>query len=264
MGLGMALGGLLTLVVIGCEAADDQLTRGSGTLVTVSHDLAGFDAVEARRGFEIRVTPGDTFVVTVVADDDVAESLEVALEGSVLHLDVDEAVNLADATARAEVSMPTLRGLTLVGGAVADVEGFADSASLEASLSGGSRFTCADLRLTGFALDLSGGSSVACADVDAESLQATLDEGSRVTMGGAAATADIASGGAGSLELEDLAVAAARVTLAEGSQAAMRVSGTLDAELRAGSRLVYEGDPVLGLIDVDAGSTLAPAATPQP
>lgn len=66
-----------------------------------------------------------------------------------------------------------------------------------------------------------------------------------------------------------LAVAGTVVTLSSGSgsgggsEASVKVSGVLEADLRNGGRLKYSGDPVLGRADVDSGSTLAPAATTE-
>ena len=246
------------MVATGCSLLDVQTISGSGVMTTEQHDLADFDRIDVSRRFEVTILPGDGFAVSVSADDNVARYLEIEQTGATLRLDIDDSVNLEDATVTASVTMPTVEQVTLRSGATAMLTDLPVLDALALRLSGGSELSCRGLDASSLVIDLSGSSDVDCQDVTLDQFTASLDGGSDVRLTGEAATATIEGSGSSELELGGFRLAGADVTLSGGSEARLTVSGVLEAELRDGSEVRYTGDPVIGRIELHGGSTLEP------
>ncbi len=117
---------------------------------------------------------------------------------------------------RAEIVMPDMTAVSLSGGAKGDVSGFNLTHNLSVDLSGGSRVT-----MSGQALDLTAGGS-----------------------------------GGSNLQLQDLEVNDAQVSLSGGSQGTVNASGTLNADVSGGAHLYYRGNPTLGNINTSGGASI--------
>lgn len=117
---------LLVVLLAGCSTPSFLTGRlvGSGNLVSRSYDLSGFTKIEANDAAQITVTRGNTYSVNVEVDDNVEPRLEVKVTGDTLHIGLTEG-SIGLITFRAQVTMPTLTGVTLDG-----------ASSLTASLSG--------------------------------------------------------------------------------------------------------------------------------
>lgn len=102
-------------------------------------------------------------------------------------------------------------------------------------------------------IELSGGSRVT-GDISADDVNLELSGGSRIELVGSADNL-VANGSGGShLELGSFPVDNANIEISGGG-ATVDVSGTLDLDLSGGSRVLYDGEPKLGDIDLSGGST---------
>jgi hypothetical protein len=115
--------------------------------VTQTLDLAGFDRIDIGGVFEIDVTVGGDFAVTVSGAPDEMERLDATVENGVLKLDQDE-IRIGKKSWRnkgmtAVISLPALNGFDLAGVADGDVTGV-DSDEFRVDLAG-----VGDLTLTG-------------------------------------------------------------------------------------------------------------------
>lgn len=251
--LGLVAGSLLA--VTGCSLIDVQDVSGSGRLETAEFALSGFDEVDISRGYDVRIEPGAEHAVTVTADDNVLEHLEVEVVGDRLRLDVDDGVNL-DATLSALITLPALEHVVLHGGVEADLAAMTTAGELELDLTGGCELRCSGVAAGTLRADLSGGSDVACSGFTADGLLADLDGNSSLRLSGEAATAELEGRGNSRFALEGLDLAGASVRLSGNSTADLAVSGVLEADLENLSTLRYAGEPVLGAVDVDQSSAI--------
>jgi hypothetical protein len=242
-------------VVAGCSLIDVETVTGSGALEEVSHDLAGFDSVEVRRGVDVRLRPGQAFEVISTSDDNITRYVEVDVNGDTLELDIDDGVNLRNATVAIDVVMPTLTELRLRSGAAADLRDF-ELEALDVSLAGGSELACASLEVGRAALDLSGGSDVRCEGLRTDALDAELGGGSELVAAGSSATLSLDAGGGSDVDLGRLEAVGAEVRLSASSEALVNVSGVLEADLSNGAELRYLGSPTLGTVDLSGGATI--------
>ena len=195
--------------------------------------MQDFTEVEVGSAFKVGITRSDNFGVTVTADDNLIDIVDVAKSGQTLRVGLRSG-SYNNATYRASVRMPDLRRLQITGASTVTFSGFM-SRSLDLGLSGASQVTG---RLEGGQLNL-----------------AAL-EASTATLGGSTDGVALTASGASQASLGDLPARTGRVSLREASTATVNVKDKLDADLRSASNLYYVGNPSLGNVSAVEGSSV--------
>ena len=223
---------VLAILLVGCT----QLI-GSGNVVMLEETVSGFDRVDADQGFDVEISQGEAFNVIVRVDDNIADHVSVAKQGSTLKIGLrpGRVYNLSNATLEAEITMPELTGIDLSGGSHASVTGFKSTERL--------------------AVDLSGGSQMR-GDIEAGNMNCDLSGGSDITLDGSAQDLTIDVSGGSQVMLRDFAVIDAYVNASGGSQTTLNPSGRLDVDASGGSRVYYVGSPTMGNIDTSGSSSV--------
>lgn len=243
------LAGLLALPVIaaltlaacsgddGGDTAQGGRVEGSGNVVTREMPFTDFTAVQAANAFAVEIVQSDSFSVTVRADDNIFDLLDVSKEGKTLSLGLEQGVSLTgDVTLEASITLPDIEGLDLSGAARASLSGFRSSGDLS--------------------IRLSGASSVD-GDVEAGSTEIDASGASKVGLEGTATGLTLVGSGASSLDLADFAVDTAGVTLSGASNATLNVQERIDpVDISGASKLRYLGDPSLGNVRTSGASTV--------
>ena len=175
---------------------------------------------------------GDSFTVTITADDNLLEYLEVELQGSTLVLGLRN-ISVEGATLKAAITMPALERLRLSGASDVTLSGFRSTGAL--------------------ALHLSGASCVRGA-VESATALITCSGASKVALTGLARDLTVHASGKSGVNLEGFSVANARVGLSGASQAQVTVRQHLDYDLSGSSHLGYAGSPDIGLRSVSGSS----------
>ena len=224
--------GLAALFLLACGPLG--MVRGSGHSGTREFDIAGFTGVDAGFGFDVTITQGEQYRVSVTADDNLLSRLEVELHGDTLGLGAELPLPLRWTRApRAEIVMPSLEGLELSGGAKATVAGFSSDADLRLDFSGGSR---------------------ADGDVSAGDVTAEMSGGSRATLRGQGLVLRAGLSGGSRIDFSDFPVQQASIDASGGSQANVNVIELLEYDLSGGSRVNYRGQPEIGRSETSGGS----------
>jgi hypothetical protein len=108
----------LTGALLACSLIPYTVEPGSGTIETREFDLEGFHAVEACCGFEVVLSGGQGYGVSVTADIDAFDQLVVEVKDGALRLLVGSTSgSLMTRTLKAEVVMPALDRVNLDSGA---------------------------------------------------------------------------------------------------------------------------------------------------
>ncbi len=193
----------------------------SGNLVTEQESFNDFTNVRAGSAFEIVITQSSSFSVSITADDNVIDFIQISKIAETLDIDITPGTSITSGplnqlTLRIEIMMPELYELELSGAAGGVVTGFT---SLEE-----------------FVLDLSGAS--------------------RVVIEGDANDLIFRGSGASNANLSNFPVHNAEVDISGASEATINVDGRLDAEVSGVSTLLYIGDPTLGDIDISSLATM--------
>jgi RNA polymerase sigma factor (sigma-70 family) len=205
---------------------DNEIIRGSGKEVTRELKLADFTTVDVGDAFQVEVTRGKSFRVTITADDNVLPHVKATKDGSALKIGLDGGGrSFKNVTLKAAVTMPALEGVSASGASKVTIGRFKSAKSFKLRASGAARLT-GDLKAQ--AVDLGATGAV------------------RISLTGSAREARISGTGAGRLDLADFTIRSARVVLTGASQATIQVKDALDYDLSGASSLKYGGEPKVG------------------
>src|SRR5439155_17568783 len=96
-------------------------------------------SVEIHSVFEVEIIQGDTYHVSITADDNLFDSIKAVKEGSALTLSIDKDKSIhTKERLKAKITMPSLRSLKIDGAAKATVNGFKSSPEVEIQVGGAS------------------------------------------------------------------------------------------------------------------------------
>ena len=154
---------VLSALLAGCSALPPvNMTRGSGKYATRDYALNGFTGITTCCGFNVTVTGGSSFKVSVTTDDNLVDAISVKKDGDTLRIELDTSKLSAISSTRLEaaVTMPTLQAVTLDGGARLNVaEPAPQATNLTVSANGGSRTDLSAITAQKAIVKLDGGAS---------------------------------------------------------------------------------------------------------
>ena len=228
---------VVMIVLVSRKQAGRPAVPGSGNVISQIKPLERFARVNIGNAFHVEIKESTQFSVSLSADDNVINLVEVEKEGDTLRIGL-EAGDYSDVTLRARITMPELLGVMLTGASRATLEGFASANNLSISLSGASV-------LEGY--------------VEAREADLRINGASKLTLAGSADNLLVRASGASVLELRHFSIDRASVVLNGASQASVNVRGSIEnAELSGASVLIYDGDPGLGDIQTSGASKIEP------
>jgi hypothetical protein len=239
-------------------AGPGAFVSGSGTPATKDYDYTGFARLDVSNAFSVDVTRGQAFRVSVTVDDNLTQFLEVRLDGNTLRVALQSGNSYTGTHLKATLTLPELTYVNLSGAADVRLHGFDSDRPLELRLSGASTLDLGTLRAGDATLQLSGAARVTgTATVAAGDFQ--LSGGSRASLRGSAGSVSFDASGGSNLDLAGLTVGTLKAQMSGGSDASVKVTGRLDAELSGGARLEYSGSPTMGNIHTSGGAEVRPA-----
>lgn len=148
--------------------------KGSGVTASEVRNVSGFTGVDVGGVFEVEITAGNDFEVTVEADENLLQYIRTEVDGGVLKISSTERIKSHEPL-RVRVSSPTIESLEASGVCKVSLTGVRNN-SLNIGTSGASKVSLAG-ETSLLTVDVSGASSV-----DGESLKA---ENARVEASGA-------------------------------------------------------------------------------
>jgi Putative auto-transporter adhesin, head GIN domain len=231
---------LAALAVSGCGSLGPGRTP-SGTTATKRIDAAGVTRLDVASGFDVRVSLGQPEVVTITYDDNLADLLDVGVDGRTLHIQLQPNSSIDHRpTLRAEVTMARLEELRSAGASTSTV-------TVASKLPG------ASLRL------LVSGSSRVADDLAVDRAEATVSGSSRLELTGTANALSAQGSGASNLGLADLHLRDLDIRLSGASGGSVNVTGTIAAQVSGASKLTYAGTPQFTKRDTSGGSSIQAA-----
>lgn len=238
-------------LLVSCQGV---MVTGSGNLKTESFNFSDFTGVEVGSAFEVEVVQSGSYSVSITADDNLFDYIQVSKEGTTLKIRLKMAQYIATTT-RAEITMPQLRSLELSGATRGTVSGFSSTENLGMEVSGASSLDLMEMSAGDVELEISGASRVN-GDIAAGDADFDVSGASNVQLQGSANDIIVDASGASSAELAAFPVHNANVILSGASNGTVNLDGRLDADLSGASRLSYIGQPTMGTINTSGGSTL--------
>jgi len=242
----------MSVLLAGCQEVG--IVKGSGNLATEEFYFSDFTRVDIGSAFEVNIVQSDSYSVSVTADDNLFDYIQVSKMGTTLKIDLKTAQYI-DITTRAEISMPQLRGLELSGATHGTVSGFSSTESLDIEVSGASSLDLAEMSAGDVEFDVSGASKVT-GDITASDAKFDLSGASTAQLEGSASDIVVKASGASHVELAGFPVNNADINFSGASTGTVNLDGRLDANLSGASKLSYIGEPTMGTINTSGGSTL--------
>jgi hypothetical protein len=252
--LGLALG------AASCQEFPIQFINGSGKVDTRTFDLAGFDRVQVNNAFQVEIAKASTFSVKVEADDNLFQHMDITASGGTLSVRLKPGVAFVRATQKVSVSMPDLKAISVGGASRCSVSGFASPDAFEVSASGASNLEITDVKAGATDIVVSGASRVT-GDIQMAAGSLAVSGASTLELEGQGADIRLNVSGASNGRLEDFKAASIGANISGASNAAVTLSGKLDAEVSGASRLTYAGG-TLGIVNVTGASTLSARQLP--
>ena len=245
---------MVVVLVSGCTAA------GMGKLLTEEKDFADFKNIDVEGAFQVEIVRSDSYTVTISADEGVFDYIAVDKDGDTLRIYLNPRHTFTDFTLRprnlrAEITMPSLRGLRLTGASKGTITGFKSSEDLSIEVSGASYLNLADIEASDVKFEISGASKASGA-MEADNSEFYVSGASEVELEGSANNTHISGSGASKINLGEFPLEKADVELSGASEATINVGGRLDCNLTAASRLFFHGNPTLDKVHVSGASTI--------
>lgn len=165
------IGALVVIVIalaIGARVVvDNMLSSGgegdsielSGNRIERSFDLEEFSAIEVTGGWQIAVTQGDSYAVTVSADEALMEHIVVERQGDALRVGADRWRWSSEGRLRLEVTTPRLSRIDVDGGADVRLSGV-QTDSLRIDIDGAGNITATDARVERLEVGVEGAANV--------------------------------------------------------------------------------------------------------
>jgi Putative auto-transporter adhesin, head GIN domain len=226
------------VVVSACGGVGVSRTA-SGTTASRRIDTTGVTRLDVAYGFDVRVRLGQPEEATVTYDDNLADLLDVGVDGGTLRIQLRPNAGIGDhPTRRAEVTVSGLEEVRAAGASAVTVAGAVPGSGLRLVLSGSSRVT---------------------ADLAVDRADATVSGSSRLQLTGTASTLSAAGSGASSLELAGLLVHDLDITLSGASHGTVQVDRTIAAQVSGASKLTYRGTPQFTRRDTSGASSIQAA-----
>ena len=217
---------------------DGQSITGSGDVISKVFELDGFSELDISDAFTVTVVRSETFSISVEADDNIMEQIEVIQSVATLRVGIASNFSVrSPKTLKAKISMPELNRVDLSGASRLELLGFSERASIEFNISGASR---------------------AAGELNGDIVSVDLSGASRLDFSGTALELSLEASGASRADLEDLTVEQVKkARLSGASSGAFTVLDAMDdVNLSGASTLEYSGDPVIGDVNVSGASNL--------
>ena len=167
------------------EVTSGNALSGSGKYATRDYALDGFTGIQATGGFQVTVTGGDSYKVSVTSDDNVLDSISVKKQAKdlVISFDTSKYSSIRTTKLQVAVTLPELESVRLNGGSSLQSVGAAPkSMNLSINANGGSKVDLGGMAADKVSVTLNGGSR---ATVNAKtSLDYDLNGGSQLRYTG--------------------------------------------------------------------------------
>jgi hypothetical protein len=249
-----------SLLLAGCVVTPEgfgfpRAIRGSGEVVTRELELIDFERVEVHNAFQANIRQGDDFRVVVEVDEAALPFLRTTKQGNALQIGLEPGVSfIGNVTLRAEVTMPTLSGLSASGASVVEFAGFSSSQNLDLNASGASSLR-GEIDAGNTRMDVSGAGQVTL-NGELQDISLEVSGASRITLSGEGKNTRIHASGGCQVDLSEFPVEDAAIEASGASIVTVQANGTLDVEASGGSKVYYLGNPTLGQMQTSGGSTV--------
>ena len=223
---------VLTLAILACSSVPNvnlnigQRVEGSGTIITETRNVSGFNRVSLSGFGHVEISQGESESLTVSTDDNIMSLIETKVKGNTLVLGFTNEGN------RKSINPSDGIKFDLV---VKDLE--------RIDISGAGDIHAEQLVVENLKVDLSGAGSLEFDSVIADELVTNVSGAGSVIIAGQVKGQEINHSGVGSYHAADLESDTAIVNMSGAGSATLWVKETLDVKVSGLGNIIYYGTP---------------------
>lgn len=213
---------MLVITAGGCQFSGANVVKGSGDVISRSHDIDFFNQIELNGVYSVILSQGPEAMLRIETDSNLHELIEITQAENTLTI----------ATNRETVLRPTKMELHVT---------YPDIQSI--GISGAGKVSATNKLVTEkLLLDLSGASDIQL-DLDVASMHTRVSGAGNIKLSGIATNHQIELSGASNFNGEELISKSIAINLSGAGSASVNASETLDASLSGVGKITYYGDP---------------------
>lgn len=199
----------------------DQGISGNGDVETETRDLSGFTGVQISSGLDVWLSEGDSFEVTVEADENLHDVILTEINGDLLVVKTDH-VNIRNARSKkVHVTLPKLSELKI---------------SSAGDCVGQTSFSCDDLKLS---ISSAGDLSI---EVEAREIDLNISSSGDARIAGSADKLNVNLSSAGDLNAFDLIAGNVNVDVSSAGDAKVHATNEITMNASSAGNIYYRGD----------------------
>jgi hypothetical protein len=202
-----------------------EVITPSGTVITETRDVSGFDKIDMTTFGKVIIAQGDTESLTITGSDNVVPLIQTSVRNGKLTIQTEQNVNVTRMDEHAltiEITVVDLSGLTVSGVANIDMDALS---ALE------------------LGLVINGAGSVTLRQLQAERLEATLSGVGSLEVAGKANECRIEIPGAGNVKAGDLECQEVTVNISGLGNATIWATEQLSGSINGAGSVSYYGKP---------------------
>ncbi|MBN2238826.1 MAG: DUF2807 domain-containing protein [Dehalococcoidales bacterium] len=246
---------LASLVLPGCSES-----TGEGEVITEKKSVTAFDILDIGSAFELVITRAETYDVTISADEDLIDYIEVTQTGNRLKVYLSPHHSFTDFTLgdrmlKAEIMMPSLKGLEVSGACNGKVTGFRAMDDLALVVSGATQVDLDGNDIGNITGEVSGASRIT-GNLTAKNVALSVAGASSLELYGSGISLNLDVSGASRADMSRFKAGAVGAKVSGASEATVFAEESLDVDVSGASRLYFLGNPVLGDTNISGASTI--------
>jgi phage-related protein len=183
---------IIVVMLTGCVAP--IIKKDAGPTTNREYNFTDFTSIEIGDAFKLEVIPADTFSISINANENTLDHIDVSKIGNKLKIDMDNLFFSFTRSPRVKITMPELRGLYLSGSSEGNVTGFKSSQDFDLTLSGASELNM-DMETGDLVCEISGASEV-IGYLKATSSDIVVSGASKIRVNGSSGDIKIGASGA--------------------------------------------------------------------
>jgi len=219
-----------------------NVLRGEGKKIVEPRTVPSFDALDISVSTDVKVTMSEGAApgVELSGYANIIKHLKTEVKGTTLHVsfDLDDTWTVNDDDLAINITLPTLKALTLAGAPDAVIHGNLKGSEFKLDVSGASNIVIDNLNVDNFMADMSGKSDLEI-------------------KGGVVKTASYEVSGIGKIEAYALQTEETNASISGAAEGEVNASKKLDASISGAGSITYKGRPEVTKHVSGAGSVSA-------
>jgi hypothetical protein len=208
---------LLFLLAACSDDGDGDAIRGSGTMITETRAVSGFDQISLEGFGEVIVEVGPVESLTIEAEDNVMPYLVTETDGRTLEIKTKDDTSFRDIEGPVyTITVPHLVTVSIAGSGIVTATG-----------------------------------------IDTDSFEVSISGSGDVAPVGSVASLTVSIGGSGDFRGEELVATDAKVSIGGSGSVLVNATDTLDVTIGGSGDVTYLGDPALTLSIGGSGTVTA-------